>query len=223
MATAASARFTPADVNAFWFGDEWLSNRAALSTPEYFGPAVMGRWYGGGAESDAKCAAFADLIRAAGKGELHDAPGWGTTPEARLATVVLLDQLSRGAFRGTPEAFAYDDAAIATTLAAVDAGQDAGMSPAERQFLYMPLMHSEERALHARAMKLFAALAESWPNLSAIAFALKYEKEHAAVVERFGRYPHRNVARGRVTTPEEAEWLAGPDVPAWAKSQQAAK
>ena len=97
----------------------------------------MGRWYGGGAESDAKCAAFADLIRAAGKGELDDAPGWGKTPEARLAVVVLLDQLSRGAFRGTPEAFAYDDAAIATTLAAVEAGLDAGMSPAERQFLYM--------------------------------------------------------------------------------------
>ena len=82
-------------------------------------------------------------------------------------------------------------------------------------------MHSEERALHARALKLFTALADEFPNLSAIGFALKYEKEHAAVVERFGRYPHRNVARGRVTTPEEAEWLAGPDVPAWAKSQVA--
>ena len=82
-------------------------------------------------------------------------------------------------------------------------------------------MHSEDRALHALAMKLFTALAVSYPGLSAVAFALKYEKEHAAVVERFGRYPHRNVARGRETTPEEAEWLASPDVPSWAKSQVA--
>ena len=218
---AAAAHATPRDVAVFWFGPEWESNRAALATPEYFGAAAMARWYGGGAEADAACAAFADLIRKAGRGELKAAPGWGDAPEARLATVVLLDQLSRGAFRGTPEAFAYDDAAIATTLAAVDAGQDVGMSPAERQFLYMPLMHSEEAALHARALQLYTALAEAYPGLPTMAYALKFEKEHAAVVDRFGRYPHRNAARGRVTTPEEAEWLASPDLPSWAKSQLA--
>ena len=215
---AAAATATPRDVCVFWFGSEW-PNREVLSTPAYFA-ANMSRWFSGGAEADAACAAFTELIRAAGSGALKSAPGWGDAPEARLATVVLLDQLSRGAFRGSPEAFAYDDAALETSLAAVSAGQDVAMSPAERQFLYMPLMHSESAAHHVRAEQLFTSLAEEFP-LPALKFALNYEKEHGAVVARFGRYPHRNAARGRETTPEEAAWLAGPDVPGWAKSQVA--
>ena len=217
---AAHIASTPREVAVFWFGPEWESNRAALSTAEYFGPAAMKRWYGGGAEADAECAAFADLIHKAGRGELKDAPGWGSTPEARVATVVLLDQLSRGAFRGTPEAFAYDQAAQEATLAAVNAGQDASLSAAERKFLYMPLMHSEEAAHHELGVRLFTALAEQYPTVGTMAYTLKFAKEHAAVIERFGRYPHRNALHGRTTTPEEAAWLASPDLPSWAKSQQ---
>jgi uncharacterized protein (DUF924 family) len=219
---AATANATPRDVNIFWFGPEWESNnRAALSTQDYFGAVAMARWYGGGAEADAACAVFADLIRKAGRGELLKDAAWGSTPDARLATVLLLDQLARGAFRGTPEAFAYDDAAIETALAAVDAGQDVAMSAAERQFLYTPLMHSESAADHARALKLFGSLVDAFPALGVAKYALNFEKEHAAVVERFGRYPHRNAAKGRTTTPEEAQWLASPDLPSWAKSQLA--
>jgi uncharacterized protein (DUF924 family) len=95
------------------------------------------------------------------------------------------------------------------------------MSAAERQFLYTPLMHSESAADHARALKLFGSLVDAFPALGVAKYALNFEKEHAAVVERFGRYPHRNAAKGRTTTAEEAEWLASPDLPSWAKSQLA--
>jgi uncharacterized protein (DUF924 family) len=89
---------TPRDVLTFWFGPEWESAREKLSTNAYIGEHTK-FWYGGGPDVDAQCAAFADVIHAAGRGELASKPEWGNTPAARVATVVLLDQLTRGAFR----------------------------------------------------------------------------------------------------------------------------
>lgn len=86
----------PRDVCTFWFGDEWESAPEKLSTPAYFGSDKMKLWFGGDAEGDAKCAAFVPLIHAAGKGELAH---WAGMRGARIATVVLLDQLTRGVFR----------------------------------------------------------------------------------------------------------------------------
>lgn len=101
-AAAASAprmaHQTARDVNCYWFGEEWESNRAALSMPAFF-DANTKRWFSGGPDADAECRLFADVIHAAGRGELDAAPGWGDTPGARVAKVVLLDQLTRGAFR----------------------------------------------------------------------------------------------------------------------------
>jgi uncharacterized protein (DUF924 family) len=101
MATSASSvTHTPRDVLTFWFGPEWESARKTLSSPAYFSSGERTKfWYSGGPAVDAQCAAFADVIHAAGRGELAAAPGWGATPAARVATVVLLDQLTRGAFR----------------------------------------------------------------------------------------------------------------------------
>ena len=98
-APAHSPAHSPSDVNCFWFGPLWATNRAALNTPEYFSDEVSKRWFGGGPAMDAECRAFAETIHAAGRGELAAAPGWGRSPEALMATVVLLDQMTRGAFR----------------------------------------------------------------------------------------------------------------------------
>ena len=89
---------SPEEVCTFWFGGEWASNRDALSSTPYFDANVK-RWYGGGPEMDAACARYADTIHAAGLGELSAAPGWQPSAVSSIATVVLLDQMTRGAFR----------------------------------------------------------------------------------------------------------------------------
>lgn len=137
---------------------------------------------------------------------------------------------------------------MAAALAAIAAGHDTQLSASERQFLYTPLMHSEARehqeegvvqftrlvndfracaaalavnaVVSARADALACAVCEA-ANIGTLKYALHMMREHADVVARFGHFPHRNVARGRDTTPEEAAWLASPDIPSWAKSQQA--
>ena len=178
----------------------------------------MARWYGGGAESDGECAAFAPLIRAATSGELLLA--WGRTPDSRMAQVILLDQLSRGAFRGSPEAFAGDAVALATAKEAYACKDDAQvLSIAERSFLLLPLMHSEQLADQDECLRLAAALAAERPDLALLRFTLTYAEDHRAVVQRFGRFPHRNGAYGRETTEKERIWLASDDCPGWAKSQ----
>lgn len=209
---------TPADVLTFWFGDEWLSNRAALSTAEYGSEALMRRWFGASKEMDAECTQFTALIRAAGKCELS----WPDSIDATLARVILLDQLTRGAFRGSPEAFAYDMVAVKETVGAVERKSHEGLQTYEHQFLFLPLMHSEDAAHQELSVKLFGVLAEQ-SGIPALAYQLKMAVEHAEVVRRFGRFPHRNAANERETTAEEAAWLAGPDVPAWARSQNARK
>jgi len=212
---ATSAPSTPADVTAFWFGPAATTDRPSLSTAAYFSPERNQLWYSG--TQDALCAPFAPLVRAAGAGTL----GWAACPQARLAEVILTDQISRGAFRGTREAFAYDQVALAATKAALAAGDEAQLQAAELLFLLMPLMHSESAGDQAASVDRFSALAERFPTLGAPQFGKKYAAEHAAVVTRFGRYPHRNAFFGRETTAEEAAWLAAPECPAWAKSQAA--
>lgn len=215
----AAAPRSPADVLTFWFGPEWAQNRQALSTAEYgASPERMRLWWSGDAAGDAACANFAALVHAAGRGELVDGE-WQASPESSLAKVLLLDQVARGAFRGTPAAFQYDDVAIKETLAAIDSGFDANMQAFELQFALMPLMHSEDPKHHEVSVRKYTQLVEKHPDVPALKFALQYAQDHAAVVQRFGHYPHRNAAKGRETTPEEAAWLASPECPAWAKSQ----
>ncbi len=124
---------------------------------------------------------------------------WRTSIFGRLAEIIVLDQFSRNIFRGTPDAFAYDGQALTLTEDAIRIGADQELPEPQRAFLYMPFMHSEVPNIHARAMTLFASLKEqSW---------LTYEMMHKEIIDRFGRYPHRNAILNRPSTEEELEFL----------------
>lgn len=142
---------------------------------------------------------FGALHRAGVAGELQ---AWRRTPGGRLAEVIVLDQFSRNIHRGTPAAFAADPMALALAQEAVAGGHDQGLPAERRAFLYMPYMHSESRPVHAEAEHLFASLER--PG------SLHFEQRHRAIIERFGRYPHRNEVLGRHSTPEELAFLQEP-------------
>ncbi|HAE48616.1 MAG TPA: DUF924 domain-containing protein, partial [Tistrella mobilis] len=125
-----------------------------------------------------------------------------STPRGRLAEILVLDQFSRHIHRGTPDAFAADGMALALAQEAVAGGHDLTLTVTERKFLYLPFEHSESLSVHVQAMALFTALGD--------ADALDWERRHLAVLERFGRYPHRNEVLGRVSTPEEQVYLEEP-------------
>jgi uncharacterized protein (DUF924 family) len=131
---------------------------------------------------------------------------WCTTPRGSLARVVLLDQLTRNAFRGTPDAFAGDPGALATAEDAIEHGFDRDLDPYERWFLYMPFEHSEALAIQERGVALFAALAAE----TGVDVPLPWARRHCDVIRRFGRFPHRNAILGRTSTAEEAAFLAQP-------------
>jgi uncharacterized protein (DUF924 family) len=130
--------------------------------------------------------------------------GWRDEPETLLAAVILLDQFSRNMYRGQPEAFAADALAQELTCEALDRDWDAGMTPDERQFLYMPLMHAEDPELQGLCLKMFDQLG--------VEQNIRYAREHAEVIERFGRFPTRNAALGRESTREEEAYLRQPNV-----------
>jgi len=141
------------------------------------------------------------------RGELE---AWTTEPRGVLAVVILLDQFSRNLERGKAAAFQHDTRALAVTTRLIDAGHDRSFSPAERSFLYLPFEHAEDRALQRRGVELFEALVEdggpAWTWLTED--ALHWARLHQEIVERFGRFPHRNHVLGRATTPDEERYLA---------------
>ncbi|MFT5193744.1 MAG: hypothetical protein ACI9EW_002726 [Cellvibrionaceae bacterium] len=140
---------------------------------------------------------FGDVHTAATKGELYH---WRENPNGRLAEIIVLDQFSRNMFRDKPEAFAYDTIALILAQEAIAAGADKEVNPEHISFMYMPFMHSESAVIHEEAMKLFTALG-----------SLEFEVKHKAIIDRFGRYPHRNAILGRESTAEEIEFMQGPD------------
>lgn len=124
------------------------------------------------------------------------------SPRAALAGVIVLDQFPRNMFRGSPQAFASDAAALQLAVRAIDRKFDLALDGAEPIFLYMPFQHSENRAVQARSVELFASLGD--PD------TLDYARRHRAIIDRFGRFPHRNAVLGRATTAAEAEFLRQP-------------
>lgn len=139
---------------------------------------------------------FLQLVHRAAACELW---AWRSTPHGRLAEIIVLDQFSRNIFRDTTAAFAQDSLALALAQEAVGLKTDKHLTTDEKSFLYMPFMHSESSLMHEEAVKLFAK-----PGLEG---SLNYELKHKAIIERFGRYPHRNAILGRKSTPEEIEFL----------------
>lgn len=168
---------------------------------------VVAFWREAGAERwFKKDAAFDDEIRrrfltsyeaaAAGKLSL-----WEQSAEGALALLILLDQFPRNMFRGLPRAFASDALARAVAAGAIVRGFDSQVEPAMRQFFYVPFEHSENLADQERGVALYKAAGD--------ADGLKWAELHADIIRRFGRFPHRNAALGRVTTPEEQAFLDG--------------
>jgi uncharacterized protein (DUF924 family) len=181
---------TPGDVLAFWFGapphterGEWFRKDAA------FDAAIRER--------------FGDALARGLAGAFGE---WCGEPRGALARVVLLDQFTRNAFRDTPRAFAGDARALATADDAIRRGFDASLDRYERWFLYIPYEHSEDLAMQRRALELFGALARD----EGLDGPLRYAKRHAEIIERFGRFPHRNSILGRESTPEEIAFLREP-------------
>jgi uncharacterized protein (DUF924 family) len=182
MPGAAASKITHKDILAFWF--------------EAIAPA---QWWKVDPAFDALLAErFGELLERAAQGELF---GWRAEPEGRLAEILVLDQFSRNIHRGTPRAFARDPMALALAQEAVAAGVLPDIRPAGRAFLLMPYMHSESALIHVQAEFLFRAHAPG---------NLEFELKHKAIVDRFGRYPHRNAILGRESSDAEREFLTQP-------------
>ncbi len=188
-----------------------------LRTPDeildfWFSEPARSRWF-------AKDAAFDDEIRrrfgdaaaAAAEGRLD---AWKAAPESCLALVILLDQAPRNIHRGTPLAFAADARALAVAGQAVDRGFDLRLPADRRWFFYFPFEHSEDLADQRRAMLLFDAWADAHAEGPPRDYAREHfraVRRHEAIIERFGRFPHRNKILGRESTPAEIEFLKEPE------------
>jgi uncharacterized protein (DUF924 family) len=176
------------EILTFWFGEPPLVERDV--------------WFRKDSAFDATIRArFGDAIAAARAGAFGE---WCHDPHGALARVIVLDQFTRNVYRGTAEAFSGDERALATADDALAKGFDRTLAPVERWFLYMPFVHSEDRAMQERAVAVFSALAME----TDLASPLGWAKRHADVIRRFGRFPHRNAILGRTSTPEEIAFLA---------------
>ncbi len=188
------------DVLDFWLGDAHLQR----DWPETDRSAL---WFGGGPELDAQITArFGPLVNAAIDGGLTE---WETPLAKRLALIVLLDQFTRNVHRGTARAFAGDARAQLLALQTIAMAEDDELPRIGRVFVYMPLMHTEHLAVQRECLKLFSELQRTSPAelQRALEGNLRAARQHLAIVERFGRFPHRNAAMGRTSTPEEAAFL----------------
>ena len=139
---------------------------------------------------------FAAVHDMAINGELFE---WRLTPRGSLAEVIILDQFSRNMYRDTAQAFAYDGMALVLAQEAITAEFDRELTTVENSFLFMPFMHSESPTIHDLAVALY--------EKNGIQNNLDFELKHKAIIDRFGRYPHRNEILGRESTPEEIEFL----------------
>ena len=147
---------------------------------------------------------FGELHRQASLGELFS---WRSTGEGRLAEIIILDQFSRNIFRGEPLSFAADATALCLAQEAVSLGVDKDLAPGRRMFFYMPYMHSESLLVHDTVVPLFESLAQEDAEFS---LTLDFERSHRAIIERFGRYPHRNKILGRTSSAKEEAFLQEP-------------
>lgn len=190
------------EVLAFWFGTLDPDGRAA--------PEISARWW-------TKDPAFDEALRER-FGALHDEvlrgerDDWLESARGRLAAVIVLDQLSRNMFRGSPRMFAADDRALAMAEEGIARGQDRELAFAERSFLYLPLEHSEDLATQERCVELFRTWRDELPEelRGGADYSLDYAVQHRDIIRRFGRFPHRNALLGRESTAEELEFLKQP-------------
>ncbi|GAA5219294.1 DUF924 family protein [Corallincola platygyrae] len=174
---------TAAEIVQFWF--EECTPKQWWQKSEQFDRLVAGRFE-------------ATVVAAAQEQLTH----WPDNAESALARILLLDQFTRNIWRDKKQAFAYDSLALSTAEQAIAKGYDKQYPINQRAFFYMPFMHSESAAVHERAVQLF-----SQPGLDD---NLSFELRHKEIIDRFGRYPHRNQVLGRKSTPEELDFLTQP-------------
>ncbi len=186
----------------FWFGTESDDVVAARQQAEL--------WWKKHPEVDQEIRErFASLLDAGANGSLDD---WLTSSRGILAMIILADQFSRNMYRDTPRSFAYDPLARNWCKAGLDSGADRMLRPIERVFFYLPIEHSELLEDQHRSVALYEELAESVPEAQRKLFDghLNYAVRHREIVERFGRFPHRNAILDRESTEEETEFLQKP-------------
>jgi len=137
---------------------------------------------------------------------------WSSSPRGQLARVLLCDQFPRNMYRDSPRAFDYDERARKLAREALDAGQDKKLRPVERVFLYLPFEHSETVDDQELSLRLYTALVEYVPETDRPTYQkfLEFARKHKEIIDRFGRFPHRNAILGRQSTAAEAEFLKGP-------------
>lgn len=174
----------PGDANYLQPRDEWFRK------DEAFDAAIGAR--------------FGTLIGEALRGGLAH---WAAQPLGALATIIVLDQFTRNSARGTAGMFAGDARALAAAQALVAGGADRALAGVQRQFVYLPFEHAEDLTMQRESMRLFAQLGRDEPALAGL---LEWARKHEEIIERFGRFPHRNAALGRASTPEEIEFLKQP-------------
>ena len=191
---------TAEDVLRFWFAD------AATDDAELERHAT--RWFHADAAFDSLVVrAFAGAIDRAGKGELDE---WARGPRGRLALIILLDQLTRNAFRGSAKAYAYDHRAARLCRDGIAIGADRGLAAVERVFFYLPLLHSERLADQRLGVARFVHLLAQAPAHQNRYFAawVALGRRHRAIIRFFGRFPHRNAVLGRRSSVAERTFLA---------------
>jgi uncharacterized protein (DUF924 family) len=187
---------TPQEVLDFWFlppsaegygkpRQEWFRKDSRFDTAisERFGGAIAQAVAGGLREWDREGA------------------------HGTLARILVLDQFTRNAFRGTPESFSGDALALGAALELEGSGADRSLAPIQRWFAYMPFEHAEDARMQEKSVALFTELADGEPDFDG---ALDYAHRHRGVIARFGRFPHRNAILGRASTPEELDFLSRP-------------
>ncbi|MCU4677090.1 DUF924 domain-containing protein [Catenovulum sp. 2E275] len=167
----------------------------------WFNQLTLKDWFTKSLELDQQISTqFEALHKQAAQGELYL---WRNSALGSLAEIILLDQFSRNMYRDTPAAFAFDNVALILAQEAIQKGFDKRLSQTECAFLYMPFMHSESKLIHQQALKLFTELGNQ--------YNLDFEIQHKKIIDRFGRYPHRNKILGRESSQAELEFLKQPN------------
>jgi uncharacterized protein (DUF924 family) len=198
-------RYRAQDILHFWFGPRPWTARSVQGR--------MALWFGDPKRpeltpqiDEAIRLRYGAAARAAATGDLQS---WESSPRRRLALILLLDQFPRSLYRGTADAFATDLDALSLSLTGLQLGADAVLDPVERIFFYMPLQHAESAEVQAESLAAYRRLCEEAPADMKTLFegVRAYAVQHHDIIERFGRFPHRNAALRREPTAEERAWL----------------
>ncbi len=192
-------------VRDFWFGQQNPPSPAELNRRMRF-------WFGDESShirqrrDETIRRRFTGLLERASTGELA---AWADGPRRRLSLIILLDQFPRNIYRGTARAFAYDAQALSLTLSGMQSAADAALAVVQRIFFYMPLQHAEAREVQEESLAAYRRLLTEAPGELRAVFegAVRSAENHRAIIEQFGRFPHRNEILGRTSTAAEVEWL----------------